>query len=51
MGNIVKKTAKEKSKEGQEKIERMQGFLDWWNNRIKGNYIPNSKFVEILERV
>lgn len=33
------------------KIKRMQNFIDWWETKVKGSYIEDEAFVNILEKI
>jgi len=28
----------------------LEKFLDWWNEKVKGNYITNSQFENLTEK-
>lgn len=30
---------------------RLEGFIDWWMNTVKGGWITNEQFDEIYERL
>lgn len=32
-------------------IGRTEDFIDWWNNRVKGQNLTNPQFEEILDKM